>query len=177
MSALVLLVIVVVLIGAVYLADPVRVWWRYRGEHLVTCPETSAAAAVSIDVGRAAFSALVEGRPDLRLKHCSRWPARGGCDEMCLCEVSAHGRAGTVAAIVTDWCSEKRCAYCGKPIRSPASLERPAALVGPEGVSTAWRDVPAEQLPTLFATHAPACWSCHHVETFLREHKELVVER
>jgi hypothetical protein len=35
----------------------------------------------------------------------------------------------------------------------------------------------AEQLPTLFATHAPACWSCHHVETFLREHKELVVER
>lgn len=177
MSALVLLVIVALVVAAVYLADPVRVWSRYRGDHLVTCPETAAAAAVAIDVGHAAFTSFVEGRADLRLANCSRWPERGACDQPCLRQVEAEGRAGAVVSIVTAWYAMKPCARCGNPIVSPASLEHPAAMLGADGVTATWRDVAAERLPALFATHRPICWNCHHIETFMREHKELVVDR
>jgi hypothetical protein len=176
-TGLALLIGLTILVGLVYLRDPLRAWRRYRGQHLVTCPETGAAAAVSVDVGRAAFTSLVEGVPDLRLAHCSRWPERGRCAEPCVCEVAAHGQSGTVAAIVADWCQSKPCVYCGKRIASPGSSERPAALLGPDAISVTWRSVAAERLPALFPTHQPICWSCHHLETFLREHKELVTDR
>jgi hypothetical protein len=165
------------LVVVVYLREPWRAWRRFRGDHLVTCPETHGPAAVSVDVGRAAFTAFVEGRADLHLTRCSRWPERGRCDEPCVSEVDARGEAGSAASIAAEWFRSKRCAYCGAAIVSPASLERPAALLAPDAVSVAWRDVPAEQLPSLFETHQPVCWSCHHIETFLRGHKELVVER
>jgi hypothetical protein len=177
-SAFVFLLIgLTALVGFVYLREPLRAWRRYRGEHIVICPETAAPAAVSIDVGRAAFTALIEGRPDVHLANCSRWPERGRCDEPCVCEVEAHGQAGSVATMVAEWCRAKSCVYCGKPIASPASAERPAALLGPDAISVTWRAVPAERLPALFETHQPICWSCHHIETFLREHKELVTDR
>jgi hypothetical protein len=171
------LTLLTLVVAVVYLLEPVRAWLRYRGEHLVTCPETTAPAAVSVDLGRAALTALVEGRADLRLTNCSRWPERGRCDEPCVCEVEAHGQAGTVAAIVADWCDAKPCVLCGKPITSPGSSERPAALLGPDAISVTWRDVPGERLPALFASHQPVCWSCHHIEAFLREHSDLVTDR
>jgi hypothetical protein len=177
MSALVLLVVVAFFVGVIYFIDPVRVWRRYRGERIVTCPETKAPAAVSVDVGHAAFTSLVEGRPDLRLANCSRWPERGHCDEPCIPDVEAAGVDGTVAAIVTNWCRSKQCVLCGKPIAAPDSKQHPAALRGPDGVSVLWRSVPPERLPSMFPTHQPVCWDCHHIETFRREHKELVVER
>lgn len=180
MSGLVLLLLLIGLsavVALVYLRDPLRAWRRYRGERFVTCPETHARAAVSVDVGRAAFSALLEGVPDVRLASCSRWVERGPCDEPCLAEIEAAGPDGTVAAAVSRWCRSQVCAFCGRPIASPESRTHPAALVGPDGATVAWLDVRAERLPGLFGTHRAACWHCHQVETFRRTHKDLVVER
>jgi len=176
-SMLALVVGLTALVGVVYLWEPLRAWRRYRGEHLVTCPETKAPAAVSIDLGRATFTALVEGRADVHLGSCSRWHERGRCDEPCVCQVEATGTASAVTSLVADWCESKRCVYCARPITASGSRERPAALLGPDAISVSWRDVPAEHLPSMFVTHQPICWSCHHAESFVRAHKELVVER
>jgi hypothetical protein len=165
-----------VAVGAVYVFDPLRAWRRYRGERLVVCPETLAAAAVTIDTGHAALTALVEGCPDVRIAACSRWAERGRCEEPCLIEVEAAGRAGTVQAVVDGWYEARTCGYCGKPIAS-ASPRHPRALLGPDGVSVAWSDVPADRLPQLFQTHQAVCGDCHLIETFRREHADLVVDR
>lgn len=164
-------------IGVAYLRDPIRAWRRYRGTRLVECPETSTAAAVVVDTGHAMLTAFVEGRPELRLAACSRWPERGRCDEPCLPDVEARGRAGAVAVIVDHWYQARICPMCGKPIVPSASPQHAPALMGPDGISIAWPDVPAERLPELFRTHQAVCCDCHLSETFRREHADLVVDR
>ena len=39
-----------------------------------------------------------------------------------------------------------------------------------------WRDIPAEELPQVFATEQPICFDCYVAATFRREHPELVVD-
>jgi hypothetical protein len=180
MSALPLLLLaatVLIAVVAFYLRDPLHAWRRYRGVRLVECPETSAAAAVTVDTGHAMLTAFVEGRPALRLAACSRWPERGPCDEPCLADVEAAGPAGTVEAIVGRWCQSRTCPYCGKAIVASASPQHAPALLGPDGISIAWPDVPPEHLPDLFRTHQAVCCDCHLIESFRREHADLVVER
>ncbi len=70
----------------IYARDPVRAWRRYRGVRIVMCPETQRPAAISVDTGHAALTALVEHQAELRLAACSRWPERGPCNEPCLPE-------------------------------------------------------------------------------------------
>ena len=36
---------------------------------------------------------------------------------------------------------------------------------------------PGPNLPRIFATHAPLCWTCHLAMSFRREHPELPIER
>lgn len=180
MSGLALTLVIAValiVVALVYMLDPLRAWQRYRGERLVICPETKTAAAVEIDTGHAALTALVEGRPDVRLAACSRWSERERCDEPCLTDVVTADRDGTVEAIVGRWYQERTCGYCGKPIGSAAPTQNAPALVGPDGISVAWPEVAAEHLPDLFLTHQAVCGNCHLVETFRRTHPELVVER
>jgi hypothetical protein len=40
-----------------------------------------------------------------------------------------------------------------------------------------WSEIPAEELPEVFETHLPVCWSCHIAETFRREYPKRVVDR
>jgi hypothetical protein len=160
-----------------YLRDPIRAWRRYRGARLVTCPETAAAAAVSIDVGHAALTAFIEGRPVVRLAGCSRWPERGRCSEPCLLDVERAGDAAKVAAIVGRWYQTQTCGYCGRPIAVSESPQHAPALIGPDGASVAWCDIPAEQLPNLLRTARAVCCHCHIAESFRRTHPELVVDR
>ena len=61
------IIILAVLVGVVSLAWATRAvgaWWRFRGTRLVTCPETEAAAAVTVDTTGAAFTAAF-GAPRL----------------------------------------------------------------------------------------------------------------
>jgi hypothetical protein len=49
----------------------------------VTCPENKQGAVVSIDARRAAATEM-NGRSDLHLSECTRWPERAECNQACL---------------------------------------------------------------------------------------------
>jgi hypothetical protein len=66
----------------------VRGYRLYGGLRQVTCPETVESAVVKINATRAIASKLA-GRNDLRLRSCSRWPEKKGCDQACLAQLKA----------------------------------------------------------------------------------------
>jgi hypothetical protein len=76
------------LVPAVYLGIAVRTWRRLRGRHVVVCPETHTLAAVTVDLGHAAATAVRE-TADVRVETCSRWPDRKGCDNGCAAQIVA----------------------------------------------------------------------------------------
>lgn len=170
------LILLIAACALVYAREPILAWRRYRGVRLVTCPETKKPAAVTVDVGHAAVTALVDERADVRLEDCSRWAERGPCREPCLGQVHA-GPQGTVSALVEQWYASRACVYCHKPITNAASTHHPPALRGPDGITVEWSDLKPERLPDLFDTHQPVCWNCHMAESFIRSHPDLVVER
>lgn len=173
------IVLLLVAVIAAWLAWDVarawRVWRRFRGERLVTCPETAMPAAVRIDVPRAAATALVEGAPVLQLADCSRWALRGPCDEPCLGQAQAP--ANCVSAFVARWYDGQLCVYCRKPIGAVEEPFHHAALLDPAGKTCEWSEVPAERMPETLRIYAPVCWNCHVAETFRRAHPELVTDR
>ncbi len=59
------------------------IYERYSGGRPVACPEDQQPAVVSIDVRHAA-AAVMDGRADLRLSDCTRWPERSKCNQECL---------------------------------------------------------------------------------------------
>jgi hypothetical protein len=58
----------------------------YRAERAVTCPADGQCSLIRLDAGRAARTALL-GAVDLRVKTCSLWPGRSGCEAECLTQV------------------------------------------------------------------------------------------
>ena len=171
--------VLILLIAAcvvVYAREPILAWRRYRGVRLVTCPESRKPAAVAVDVGHAAVTALVGDHAEVRLEDCSRWAERGPCREPCVTQIH-EGPQGTVHELVEHWYHGRACAYCGKQIPAVTSAHHPAALRGPDGVTVEWSELKPEQLPSLFDTHQPVCWDCHMAESFMRSHPELVTER
>jgi hypothetical protein len=178
---LTLLIILVVLVLAVVLfvsrAIPgVRAYFQYRGRRIVTCPETSTAAAVTVAASEAAAGAFLS-EPTLRLKECSRWPEREGCGQDCLKQVEADPEKCLVWNMVSRWYEGKACVFCRKPIGPLHHLDHAPALVGPDFRTCEWKDVRPEDLPRIFSTYQPVCWNCHVAETFRRTHPELVVNR
>lgn len=154
-----------------------RTYLRSRGKRLVTCPETHCAAAVELDAKGAALKAF-RGGNYLCLQDCSRWPERQSCPQDCLTEVEALGRGCLVRNIVAGWYQGKVCVYCRKAVDTVEEWTgHMPALLGRDGKTVSWGNVPAEKLPEIFATHQPVCWSCHIAETFRREHPELVTDR
>jgi hypothetical protein len=154
-----------------------RTWLRYRGERLITCPETAEPAAVKVDSLHAAQFNAVTGENDLRLRACSRWPERSGCGQECLAQIEQSPEGCLVKTIVTRWYDDRACAFCGQTIGPIAWHERPPGVVTSDHATLLWKDVSAEQLPKLFASSEPVCWRCHVVESFRREHPEMVIER
>jgi hypothetical protein len=85
---------------AVFLVVPVvGAWRRWRGTRIVTCPENKQPAAVDMDL-RYAIAGSIAGRPELRLRDCSRWPERSACGQVCLAQLEESPRpawsAGTI---------------------------------------------------------------------------------
>ena len=64
----------------------IRVYFRFRGTRLVTCPETYQVAVVEVSASSMVMQAILD-KPCLRLSECSRWPC-----ECChsLAEFAAH---------------------------------------------------------------------------------------
>ena len=164
-------------IAALCVHDALLAWRRWRDVRLVTCPETSRAAAVTVDATHAARTAFFESAPELRLSTCSRWATRGPCRQPCLHALTHAGRAATVDAVMTTWYSGHACMLCGRQVGRVKSRARPPALIGPDGVTVEWRSLPPEQLVDLFDTHGAVCWDCHLAESFRRLNPGLYVDR
>ena len=157
-------------------ARAVNAWRRLRGARLVTCPETDAPAAVMIDGTCAAINAVFDS-PSLWLATCSRWPSRRFCGQACLPQVKAAPDDTLVRTIVGRRFADKTCVYCRKAITEARFVHHHPALLGHDGKTFEWTDVPPERLPALFRTHLPACWNCHVAETFRRTYPERVTDR
>lgn len=94
LDAIVTIAIVVLAIVAAYLGyrviHGIRVYFRFRGARLVTCPETHQDAVVGVAAGSMAMQAILD-EPCLRLSECSRWAMRGGsCAQDCLRQIAAR---------------------------------------------------------------------------------------
>lgn len=158
-----------------HLLSAAAVWRRLSGERVVTCPETGHPEAVRIDVARAARTTIGNAAPDVRLAACTRWRARGPCDEMCLMEAADPG--SRVSTMASEWYAGKRCAYCDDPLRDESFVDHHVALLGPDGTTREWSEVPPEGLPEALSTSRPVCWNCHIAETFRRRYPQLVTDR
>ncbi len=165
--------LVALFLGARWL---VPAWRRYRGERVVTCPETHEPAAVRVDAGHAAATGLT-GHAELRLSECSRWPEKKACGQDCLREVERDPGACLVRNLVEAWYDEKNCSICGKPIGNVVWTEHRPALRGPDGHTVEWQEVAPETLPEVFRTHTPVCWDCHVVEAVIHRHPGLATMR
>jgi hypothetical protein len=81
-------------------AAGVRAYRLFGGLSEISCPETAEAALVRIHVARAIASRLSGGN-ELRLRSCSRWPGRQGCDQACLSQIAATPGGCRVRAVPT----------------------------------------------------------------------------
>ncbi len=169
--------IIVALAAYVLLSGFLATFRRYRGQRVITCPENRKSASVQVNALKAAHWAAISGDTVLRLSQCSRWPEKAGCGQECLSQIQANPESCAVHAIVTSWYSGKVCGYCDKEIGQIVWYERPPAVRSAAGVIREWKDIPAEQLPEVFATHTPVCFNCNLTERMLKEHPDLVVRR
>ncbi len=138
-----------------------RTWRTYRGPRVVLCPEDGRPAAVEIRHGLAALSAAF-GRLTLAPRSCSSLP-RDGCRRRCCAAIEAGPTECVPRTVVVRWATDKRCAACGKRLAARHTPGFEPALRRPDGTTTAWKDVPPEQLLTRLAEDEPVCWYCHVV--------------
>lgn len=75
----------------------IRVYLRYRGARLVTCPETHKPAVVAVAARSMGLQAFWN-EPCLHLSECSRWPMRQGCGQDCLRQIEPHTSEVTFSA-------------------------------------------------------------------------------
>lgn len=142
-----------------------------RGVRVITCPESHTVAAVSLDVLRSAVS------DSLLLSQCSRWPERAGCDQACLAQIAASPNGCLLRAIVASWYTGKSCVECHRPIGTIVWHEAPPALRTPDGASHEWTDFAPQDLPRLFETGQPLCWSCNNVNELASLRPGYIVRR
>jgi hypothetical protein len=166
------------IILAVYLGIRVyvRMSQRFSGERVIVCPETQQQAMVEVDTRRAALTTLV-GRTDLRLESCWRWPLREDCGQECLLQLDVASSDCLVRSVLEKWYRGKKCAFCKQPIDEIGFVDHKPALLGPDGITLEWTEVPFSSVTEAMSNDLPVCWNCHTAQTFRREHPDLVVER
>jgi hypothetical protein len=181
LTNLILAAVSVLVIGAIVFGVSMafRAYLKYRGQRLVTCPETQRPAAVHVNAGKAATHAFLgkQHQEDVRLDQCSRWPEKKDCGQDCLRQVHADPESCLVWNIVANWYKGKSCAYCQKPFDEMQWHDRYPALLSPERVAKQWNEIPAETLPDVFQTHLPVCWNCYIAETFRQQNADRVLDR
>jgi hypothetical protein len=167
-------VVIGILIAAAFFY--LRLYLRYRGERVVTCPETKQPVGVEVDAAHAAVRLLGSGS-EIRLSKCTRWPEKKDCGRECLGQIHQAPEDCLVRNIVSSWYAGKSCVYCGRDLRNIEWLEHKPALRAPDGRMLEWSAARPETIYDVMRTHLPVCWDCHMVEKFRAEHPELVVER
>ncbi|OFW11832.1 MAG: hypothetical protein A3H96_27295 [Acidobacteria bacterium RIFCSPLOWO2_02_FULL_67_36] len=72
----------------------------------------------------------------------------------------------------------KQCSACSRPIPPVHAFElRPGLLNADTREAIAWVEIPAANLSTTLESHVPICSNCLVIETFRRQHPDLVVDR
>jgi hypothetical protein len=175
------LIILIVALAALYFVVPfvAGTYLKFRGERIITCPETRNPAGVEVDSIHAALTAPFN-YPDLRLKSCSRWidhPELAACGQECLLQIEIGPEDCLVRHILASWYRGKYCASCGREFGEIQWMDHKPALLSPDGKTVEWSEVPAEKIPDVLKTHFPVCWDCHITETFCREYPDLIVDR
>ena len=165
-----------VMYGIFQLAKAIRVYARFRGERLVSCPGDRQTAAVRVAAGKAAAHAK-RGLAQIGLKQCSNWPERGNCGQECLTQIENDPEGCLVRNCVQQWYRGRNCAYCQQPIDKVRWHDHRPAVLSPDGKTMQWDDLSPEKLPDVFETHLPICWSCHIAKTFQTDHPKRVVHR
>jgi hypothetical protein len=168
----VVLLALVVVLALVF----VRAYLKYRGARVITCPENRRPAGVLVDTRHVLLMTL-EGKTDLRLKSCSRWPEHQNCGQECLRQIEAAPEECLVRHILTEWYKGKNCAVCGTPIGEIHWADNEPALLSAQNQTVEWHEVQAADLPAVLASHQPVCWNCHVVNRMVGEHSELVINR
>ena len=167
-----ILAVTIAVLGAVSAFN----YFRYRGARFVKCPENSKIQAVTVDAPKAAFSAAI-GHPQLELNVCTRWPEMRDCGQDCLRQIEYGPADCLVRKVVAHWYEGRRCAVCGHVFDEIHWHDHAPALLGADGRTLQWRDVPLARLTEYMDSNEPVCWNCHVVQTFRREHPDLVVYR
>lgn len=169
---------VLVGLGALYVFGRrlMRAWLRFRGTRVVVCPENRELVAVAVDAPHAALTAS-QGRSDLRLETCTRWPEKAGCGQECLGQIESAPEACLLRNILADWYRDKSCVLCGRSFPVFHWHDHKPGLRAPDGRVLDWDGFRPEQVIDVLATHAPVCWDCRVAEQFRREHPELVTDR
>jgi hypothetical protein len=139
-------------------------WWKYRGTRVITCPENLEPAAVKLS-------------DHLAIRQCSRWPEKEDCAQKCLSQIAAAPQDCLTDHLFAYWYSDRKCPYCGTVMTHAGLLDHKPALLGPDGRSVEWDEIPPEELVKIMATHRPVCWNCHIIENFIIDHPDLVGER
>ena len=168
--------VIAVAVAFVVIGRAVRLWWKYRGARVITCPENLRPAGVSVDAAHVAANPFAK-TPQLRLSSCSRWPERAGCGQQCLSQVAATPEECLVRNILVQWYAGKRCATCEQPFGEISLAGAKPAVLCADGVSVEWSEIPADRLTETLAAASPICFACHMGNTLVRSHPELVVDR
>jgi hypothetical protein len=83
-----LMIAVIVATGLVLVVIPVALdsYQRFRHRKVLVCPDTHQMAEVMPKAWDAALRTALARKPSLRVKWCSLWPKKMGCDEKCVKE-------------------------------------------------------------------------------------------
>jgi len=149
---------------------------KYRGQRIVTCPETKKPAIVEVDALHASLTSTIR-LPDIRLENCTRWPIKGQCGQECLTELDVAPERCLVSGVLMRWYSHKNCVYCRKAFTEVHWLDHRPALLSPAGKLMGWNQVHLDDLQKVLETHSPVCWDCYIAQTFRLNHPDLVVIR
>ena len=153
----------------------VRMYVRYRGKRIVTCPETNLPVSTEINAALAAGTRLAK-QPRFVVTACSRWPEHAGCAQACALQIEASPDETLVRNIVTRWYAERNCAYCARPIADLGGFVGPA-LLGADCELREWTDVAVDDLPRFLADSVAVCATCELAEDFRRRFPERVSDR
>ncbi len=154
----------------------VRSLSRYRGSHIVTCPESDRPTIVEVDALHASLTSTF-GLPDIRLKDCSRWPIKEQCGQECLTDLDVAPERCLISGVLMRWYPGRKCAYCSLPFPELHWLDHQPALLSPSGNMFVWNEIVLDKLPEVLKTHLPVCWNCYIAQNFRLDHPDLVVYR
>jgi hypothetical protein len=161
-------------VGLLYVAQALRIFFRARGARVVRCPATRTGARVELDAMRAAL--LLAPPSQHTVRRCSLWPDRADCAQLC-CDEGPLLSAGGLGSVVMRWYDGKACAVCDRAIPPFIWGEFTPGLLSPLGDLVEWRDVEIGSVFQVLDTHRPVCARCDVAERFRRQPPRLVASR